>query len=263
MKKNVLLSVLLVGLFGVIGCANNPEESKDSNSNSNSNSYFYYEVVNNTGSDLNVKSCMASSENIMKNFYDLEYIKETDYVKISAGKSYVFKFDLVGNEDSFVGIDCGPWGDGYYYGGWGRQCLKNVKTTLTLNDINDPDSWSSKGTVEKYIDISQFICDKDSNFTHTIKNTTDKDVYGYAFFNQPEDDKWTYDFDYSTEWIKIPAGESIELKFNKDKHTGWYGGVLFGINSWEGKEIVKVENMQESLTTTITGFYENGIPIVE
>lgn len=257
MKKNVLLSVLLVGLFGVIGCANNPEESKDSNS------YFYYEVVNNTGSDLNVKSCMASSENIMKNFYDLEYIKETDYVKISAGKSYVFKFDLVGNEDSFVGIDCGPWGDGYYYGGWGRQCLKNVKTTLTLNDINDPDSWSSKGTVEKYIDISQFICDKDSNFTHTIKNTTDKDVYGYAFFNQPEDDKWTYDFDYSTEWIKIPAGESIELKFNKDKHTGWYGGVLFGINSWEGKEIVKVENMQESLTTTITGFYENGIPIVE
>ena len=38
MKKNVLLSVLLVGLFGVIGCANNPEESKDS--------YFYYEVVN-------------------------------------------------------------------------------------------------------------------------------------------------------------------------------------------------------------------------
>ena len=261
MKKNVLLSVLLVGLFGVIGCANNPEESKDSNSNSNS--YFYYEVVNNTGSDLNVKSCMASSENIMKNFYDLEYIKETDYVKISAGKSYVFKFDLVGNEDSFVGIDCGPWGDGYYYGGWGRQCLKNVKTTLTLNDINDPDSWSSKGTVEKYIDISQFICDKDSNFTHTIKNTTDKDVYGYAFFNQPEDDKWTYDFDYSTEWIKIPAGESIELKFNKDKHTGWYGGVLFGINSWEGKEIVKVENMQESLTTTITGFYENGIPIVE
>lgn len=262
MKKNVLLSVLLVGLFGVIGCANNPEESKDSNSNSNS--YFYYEVVNNTGSDLNVKSCMASSENIMKNFYDLEYIKETDYVKISAGKSYVFKFDLVGNEDSFVGIDCGPWGDGYYYGGWGRQCLKNVKTTLTLNDINDPDSWSSKGTVEKYIDISQFICDKDSNFTHTIKNTTDKDVYGYAFFNQPEDDnKWTFDFDYSTEWIKIPAGESIELKFNKDKHTGWYGGVLFGINSWEGKEIVKVENMQESLTTTITGFNEYGVPIVE
>ena len=42
MEKNILLSVLLVGLFGVIGCANNPDESKDSNS------YFYYEVVNNT-----------------------------------------------------------------------------------------------------------------------------------------------------------------------------------------------------------------------
>ena len=55
MKKNIVLSVLLVGLFGVIGCANNTEESKDYNS------YFYYEVVNNTGSDLNVKSCMASS----------------------------------------------------------------------------------------------------------------------------------------------------------------------------------------------------------
>lgn len=125
MKKNVLLSVLLVGLFGVIGCANNPEESKDSNS------YFYYEVVNNTGSDLNVKSCMASSDNNMNNFNNLEYLKETDYVKISAGKSYVFKFDLVGNEDSFVGVDCGPWGDGSYWGGWCRNCLKNVKTTLT------------------------------------------------------------------------------------------------------------------------------------
>ena len=258
MKKNIVLSVLLVGLFGVIGCANNTEESKDSNS------YFYYEVVNNTGSDLNVKSCMASSENNMDDFNNLEYIKETDYVKISTGKSYVFKFDLVGNEDSFVGIDCGPWGDGYKWGGWCRYCLKNVKTTLTFNDINNPNSYSSNWTVEKYIDISQFICDKDSNFTHTIKNTTDKDVYGYAFFNQPEDDtKWTFDFDYSTEWIKIPAGKSIELKFNKDKHTGWYGGVLFGNNDWFGENMVKVENMPESLTTTITGFEENGKPIVK
>ena len=63
MKKNVLLSVLLVGLFGVIGCANNSEESKDS--------YFYYEVVNNTGSDLNVKSCMASSDNNISDFNNL------------------------------------------------------------------------------------------------------------------------------------------------------------------------------------------------
>jgi len=260
MKKNVLLSVLLVGLFGVIGCANNPEESKDSNSNS----YFYYEVVNNTGSDLNVKSCMASSENNMNDFYNLEYIKETDYVKISAGKSYVFKFDLVGNEDSFVGIDCGPWGNGHNWGGWCRNCLKNVKTTLTLNDINNPNSYGTNWTVEKYIDISQFICDEDSNFTHTIKNTTDKDVYGYAFFHQFEDDeKWTYDFDYSTEWIKIPAGKSIELKFNKDNHTGWYGGVLFGINNWVGQGLVEVENIQDSLTTTITGFNEYGVPTVE
>ena len=258
MKKNVLLSVLLVGLFGVIGCANNPEESKDSNS------YFYYEVVNNTGSDLNVKSCMASSENNMNDFYNLGYIKETDYVKISAGKSYVFKFDLVGNEDSFVGIKCGPWENGSYWWGWCRTCLKNVKTTLTLNDINDAYSWSSNRTVEKYIDISQFICDEDSNFTHTIKNTTDKDVYGYAFFNQREDDEnWTYGFDYSTEWIKIPAGKSIELKFNKDKHTGWYGGVLFGINNWIAQEIVRVENIQDNFTTTITDFDENGFPIVE
>lgn len=260
MKKNVLLSVLLVGLFGVIGCANNPGESKDSNSNS----YFYYEVVNNTGSDLNVKSCMASSDNDMKDFNNLEYLKETDYVKISAGKSYVFKFDLVGNEDSFVGINCGPWGDGKYYGGWCRQCLKNVKTTLTLNDIKNPNSFSSNWTVEKYIDISQFVCDKDSNFTHTIINTTDKDVYGYAFFNQPEDDeKWTFDFDYSTEWIKIPAKESIELKFNKDKHTGWYGGVLFGSNGWRAQEIVRVEYIQDNFTTTITGFDEDGLPTVE
>lgn len=258
MKKNVLLSVLLVGLFGVIGCANNPEESKDSNSN------FYYEVVNNTGRDLNVKSCMASSDNNMDDFYNLEYIKETDYVKISAGKSYVFKFDLVGNEDSFVGVDCGPWGDGTYWGGWCRKCLKNVKTTLTLNDINNPYSYGTNWTVEKYIDISQFICDEDSNFTHIIENTTDKDVYGYAFFHQFEDDeKWTYDFDYSTEWIKIPAGKSIELKFNKDNHTGWYGGVLFGINNWVGQGLVEVENIQDSLTTTITGFDKNGIPIVE
>ena len=258
MKKNVLLSVFLVGLFGIIGCANNPDESNYSNS------YFYYEVVNNTGSDLNVKSCMASSENNMDDFNNLEYIKETDYVKISTGKSYVFKFDLVGNEDSFVGIDCGPWGDGDNWGGWCRYCLKNVKTTLILNDIKNPKSWSSNWTVEKYIDISQFICDEDSNFTHTIKNTTDKDVYGYAFFNQPEDDtKWTFDFDYSTEWIKIPAGKSIELKFNKDKHTGWYGGVLFGINNWIGQEMVEVENIQESLTTTITGFNEYGFPTVE
>lgn len=257
MKKNVLLSVLLVGLFGVIGCANNPEESKDSNS------YFYYEVVNNTGSDLNVKSCMASSENYMKDPNNLEYIKETDYVKISAGKSYVFKFDLVGNEDSFVRIDCGPWGDGNNWGGWRRTCLKNVKTTLTFNDINNPNSCSSNWTVEKYIDISPFICDEDSNFTHIIKNTTDKDVYGYAFFHQFDDEKWTYDFDYSTEWIKIPAGKSVELKFNKDSYTGWYGGVLFGINNWVGKGLVEVENIQDSLTTTITGFDENGIPIVE
>lgn len=258
MKKNVLLSVLLVCLFGVIGCANNPEESKDSNS------YFYYEVVNNTGSDLNVKSCMASSDNNINDFNKLEYLKETDYEKVSAGKSHVFKFDLVGNEDSFVGIKCGPWGDGDYYGGWCRTCLKNVKTTLTFNDIKNQNSCSSNWTVEKYIDISQFICDEDSNFTHTIKNTTDKDVYGYAFFNQPEDDnKWTYDFDYSTEWIKIPAGKSIELKFNKDKHTGWYGGVLFGINNWRGQEIVRVEYIHDDFTTTITGFDANGFPIVE
>lgn len=257
MKKNVLLSVLLVGLFGVIGCANNPGESKDSNS------YFYYEVVNNTDSDLNVKSCMASSDNNINDFNKLEYLKETDYVKISAGKSYVFKFDLVGNEDSFVGIKCGPWGDGDYYGGWCRTCLKNVKTTLTFNDIKNQNSCSSNWTVEKYIDISQFICDEDSNFTHTIKNTTDKDVYGYAFFNQREDEKWTYDLDYSTEWIKIPAGKSIELKFNKDKHTGWYGGVLFGINNWRGQEIVRVEYIHDGFTTTITGFDENGFPIVQ
>lgn len=258
MKKNVLLSVLLVGLFGVIGCANNPEESKDSNS------YFYYEVVNNTGRDLNVKSCMASSDNNINDFNKLEYLKETDYEKVSAGKSHVFKFDLVGNEDSFVGIKCGPWGDGDYYGGWCRTCLKNVKTTLTFNDIKNQNSCSSNWTVENYINISQFVCDEDSNFTHTIKNTTDKDVYGFAFFNQPEDDnKWTYDFDYSTEWIKIPAGKSIELKFNKDKHTGWYGGVLFGINNWIGQEIVRVENIQDSLTTTITGFNEYGVPTVE
>lgn len=257
MKKNVLLSVLLVGLFGVIGCANNPEESKDS--------YFYYEVVNNTGSDLNVKSFMASSENNMNDdYYNLEYIKETDYVKVSAGKSYVFKFDLVGNEDSFVGVECGPWGNGSYWGGWYRNCLKNVKTTLTFNDIKNPNSCSSNWTVEKYIDISQFICDEDSNFTHTIKNTTDKDVYGYAFFHPFEDyEKWTFDFDYSTEWIKIPAGKSIELKFNKDNHTGWYGGVLFGINNWVGQGIVKVKDIQESLTTTITGFNEYGVPIIE
>lgn len=258
MKKNVLLSVLLVGLFGVIGCANNSEESKDSNS------YFYYEVVNNTVSDLNVKSCMASSDNNINDFNKLEYLKETDYEKVSAGKSHVFKFDLVGNEDSFVGVNCGPWGDSDYWGGWCCYCIKDVKATLSLNDINNPKSSNIKVSVENYINISQFVCDKDSNFTHTIKNTTDKDIYGYAFFNQPEDDnKWTYDFDYSTEWIKIPAGKSIELKFNKDKHTGWYGGVLFGINNWVGQEIVRVENIQDSLTTTITGFYENGIPIVE
>lgn len=258
MKKNVLLSVLLVGLFGIIGCANNPEESNYSNS------YFYYEVVNNTGSDLNVKSCMASSENNTEDFNKLEYIKETDYVKISNGKSYVFKFNLVGNEDSFVGIDCGPWGDGKYWGGWCCNCLKNVKKTLTFNDFNAPNSCRSNLTVEKYIDISQFICDEDSNFTHTINNETEKDVYVFAFFNQPEDDnKWTYAFDYSTEWIKIPAGKSIELKFNKDKHTGWYGGFLFGINYWFGENMVEVENIQDSLTTTITGFNENGKPIVE
>lgn len=258
MKKNVLLSVLLVGLFGIIGCANNPDESNYSNS------YFYYEVVNNTGSDLNVKSCMASSENNMDDFNKLEYIKETDYVKISNGKSYVFKFDLVGNEDSFVGIDCGPWNDSSYWGGWCCNCLKNVKKTLTFNDYNNPNSCSSNLTVEKYIDISQFICDEDPNFTHIINNETEKDVYVFAFFNQPEDKKkWTYDFDYSTEWIKIPAKESIELKFNKDKHTGWYGGVLFGNNDWFGENMVKVENIPESLTTTITGFNDKGIPIVK
>lgn len=257
MKKNVLLSVFMVGLFGIIGCANNPDESNYSNS------YFYYEVVNNTGSDLNVKSCMASSENNTEDFNKLEYIIETDYVKISNGKSYVFKIDLVGNEDSFVGINCGPWEKGDYWGGWCCNCLKNVKRTLTFNDFSNPNSCSSNLTVVKYIDISQFVCDEDSNFTHTINNETEKEVYVFAFFNQPEDDnKWTYAFDYSTEWIKIPAKESIELKFNKDKHTGWYGGVLFGNNDWFGENMVKVENIPESLTTTITGFNENGKPIV-
>ena len=97
-----------------------------------------------------------------------------------------------------------------------------------------------------------------------MNNETEKEVYVFAFFNQPEDDnKWTYAFDYSTEWIKIPAKESIELKFNKDKHTGWYGGVLFGNNDWFGENMVKVENIPESLTTTITGFNENGKPIVK
>ena len=142
--------------------------------------------------------------------------------------------------------------------------FEKCEKTLTFNDYNNPNSCSSNLTVEKYIDFSQFICDEDSNFTHTINNETEKNVYVFAFFNQPEDDnKWTYVFDYSTEWIKIPAGKSIELKFNKDKHKGWYGGVLFGINNWIGQEMVEVENIQERLTTTITGFNEYGVPTVK
>ena len=194
----------------------------------------------------------------------MEYLKETDYEKVSAGKSHVFKFDLVGNEDSFVGVDCGPWGDGDYWGGWCCYCIKDVKATLSLNDINNPKSSNIKVSVENYINISQFVCDKDSNFTHTIKNTTDKDIYGYAFFNQPEDDnKWTYDFDYSTEWIKIPAGKSIELKFNKDKHTGWYGGVLFGINNLtkDLKNINKEKIKAKKIALVMPEAVKSNIPI--
>ena len=46
MKKNILLSVLLVGLFGVIGCANNPDESKAVNDFASGLSTSINETVN-------------------------------------------------------------------------------------------------------------------------------------------------------------------------------------------------------------------------
>ena len=145
------------------------------------------------------------------------------------------------------------------------HCILNTVTSIlkyykvdnghtTLNSLD-------KLLDKKYKNVVLLILD---GMGEHILNTLDKDVYGYAFFHPFEDyEKWTYDFDYSTEWIKIPAGKSIELKFNKDNHTGWYGGVLFGINNWVGQGIVKVEDIKESLTTTITGFNEYGVPIIE
>lgn len=254
-KRKIFMCILLVSLFGFLSCGDKPSNTSDA--------YFYYEVENKTSINLEARALLYPlGESNLDNF-----ITKTDYKTIKPGEKYTFKLLITDNEDSYVALNFGENCAWKYYWGWERQCLKDTKITVSFTDSLDCNKFTSEYKVVDYINSSNFIPENNSNFSHKFINATDQDIYFFVFFHEFEDiSQWTWSYDYSTKWIKIPQGETFEYKFNTKKHSGSYGQVFFGINAFSGASyntIEELSNYRRAETITIEGFEENGLPIIK
>lgn len=254
-KRKIFMCILLVSLFGFLSCGDKPSNTSDA--------YFYYEVENKTSINLEAGVRLYPLDEALNSN---NFIKKTNYKTIKPGEKYTFKLLITDNEDSYAALYFGEncaWKGSY---GWTRQCLKDTKITVSFTDCFDCNKFTNEYKVVDYINSSDFIPENNSNFSHKFINATDQDIYLFVFFHEFEDNsEWTWSFDYSTKWIKIPQGETFEYKFNTKKHSGSYGQVFFGKNNWWGTTYNTVEVLSNYIgakDTTIEGFKENGVPII-